>query len=85
MKKSKYEVDRVIRSLNKKNDIKIDSRDGIIYILANGSKSKINDLGNGSWGKIDFLVNYHGFFIRYVSELPKKGREKSELISNIIL
>lgn len=70
MQKSKYEVDRVIRSLNKKSDVLI--VDKTIYVLSDKAKNRSNDLGNTSLGKIDFLVNYHNFVILRVDEFPKK-------------
>lgn len=72
----KHYVDEVIRSLSQKRDCKIISNKyggGTIYIL-NGKSHKYpksNDLGNGSWGKIDFLCNHKGFIFIYVSEFPK--------------
>lgn len=58
-----------IRTLNKKNDCKIIRR--TIYILSIFSNFKINDLGNKSWGKIDFLVNYVDFKIMYVQDFKR--------------
>lgn len=54
----KHTVDEVIRSLSKKRDVKINPKDKTIEIL---DPAKNNDLGNGSWGKIDFLVNHSGY------------------------
>ena len=71
----KHKVDEVLRTLGQKNDISIFSNS--IQILKNKictkngvipNPKKKNDLGNGSWGKIDFLTNYHGFFINYVEK-----------------
>lgn len=55
--KRKHTVDEVLRSLSKKKDIKITGNE--IQILV-GKDSK-QDLGNKSWGKIDFLCNHNGY------------------------
>ena len=69
----KHKMDEVLRALAKKHDCRIQSN--IIYVLNGDSiepKFQLsNDLGNGSWGKIDFLVNHCGFRQMYVCEFPK--------------
>lgn len=63
MSRKQYTQDEVIRILNRKQDCKIDSNRRLLTI----NKSKpVNDLGNGSWGKIDFLTRICGFRIIYV-------------------
>ena len=72
MARKNYSVDEVIRKLHKKNDVKV-FNDGTIQVLSDtiidkkGDKipnpRKRNDLGNGSWGKISFLVNYKGYVV----------------------
>ena len=64
MARKNYKIDEVLRSLAKKNDCRIDPP--IITIMTGGSSK--NDLGNGSWGKIDFLVNHCGFRTIYVTK-----------------
>ena len=71
----KHKIDEVLRTLGRKNDIRIFSnriqilkdkiwtKDGAI-----DNPRKKHDLGNGSWGKIDFLTNYHGYYINYVEK-----------------
>ena len=66
----KHKVDEVIRSLSKKKDCKIDGT--VIYILNGNITPKQNDLGNGSNGRIDFLVNHQGYTKISVSEFPKR-------------
>jgi hypothetical protein len=79
MKKNVMRLVDAIESLKNKKDCKVDANNRIIYIL--GSKvfdikkketvdnpKKQYDLGNGSWGKIDFLIKQHGFTIQYVKE-----------------
>lgn len=65
----KHTMDEVIRSLSKKKDVKVDPNLKVVEILNTPFKS--NDLGNGSWGKIDFLVNHLGFQKVYVEEFSK--------------
>jgi hypothetical protein len=65
----KHTVDEVIKSLDRKRDVKLHPKDKIVEIL-DGKKaiSASGDLGNGSWGKIDFLVNHQGWQKVFVTE-----------------
>lgn len=58
MARKNYSVDEVIRSLQRKQGIIINTKDNTIKI----SKSQ-SSLGNGSWGKLDFLTNSHYYRI----------------------
>ena len=71
----KHNLDEVLRALKKKNACKI--KDFVVLILSDfiwsnkenkliPNPHKKNDIGNGSWGKIDFLTNYNGFGIVHV-------------------
>lgn len=60
----KHDVDEVIRSLSKKNEVKINPYEKIVKVLSNQT-----ELGNGSWGKIDFLTNHCGYMLVKVSKL----------------
>jgi hypothetical protein len=51
--KDKHTIDSAIKSLSKKHDCKI-TVSGVM-VLRNGAPTKANDLGNGSWGRIEFL------------------------------
>lgn len=53
--------------LNKKKDVKVIGND--IYVLNGYAKYKANDLGNGSWGKIDFLRK-KGYRMHLVRRFP---------------
>lgn len=64
----KHTVDEVVRTLSKKKDCKIDVKLKVIEIL---SKNQSNDLGNGSWGKIDFLVNHNGWTKVFVEDFSR--------------
>ena len=70
--KQKYSEDEVVESFRKKQDIKIMGNE---ILLLNGhdvKHPKKHDLGNNSWGKIDFLCNYKGYRKVYVSQFPKQ-------------
>ena len=71
----KHRMNEVLRTLSRKNDIRIFSNR--IQILTDkicmedveiDNPRKKHDLGIGSWGKIDFLTNYHGYYINYVEK-----------------
>ena len=72
----KHSLDGVLRALRTKNDVKIEGT--TVLILSdfvyknNGQKvenpNKKHDLGNGSWGKIDFLVNHNGYSLYHISD-----------------
>jgi hypothetical protein len=63
----------IIRSLFMKNDLRV--WQGMIFILTGESKQAkykpIHDLGKGSWGKIDYLVNHLGYSLHHVAEWPE--------------
>lgn len=65
--KGKYlNENQVIKSLSQKRDLRIQRYE--IQILVNNSPKKSFDLGNKSWGKINFLVDYCGYRIANVSK-----------------
>lgn len=65
----KHNVDEVLRALSTKRDCRVTGN--FIYVLnGEGRFSRSNDLGNGSWGKIDFLVNHKGYKLMWVKDLP---------------
>lgn len=53
MKKKNYDEVSVIRSITKKADISIDYVNKIVQV-----KKDSNEVGNGTWGKIDYLCHY---------------------------
>jgi len=78
----KHHEDEVLRSLRKKNDVRIESN--CISILKDEVWNKDKDclepnprkkwdLGNGSWGKLDFLKNHCDYYIVQVADFNKKG------------
>lgn len=66
----KHNEDEVLYRLRKKSDVRVTSFKEIL-VLGKRAKNKQHDLGNGSWGKIDFLVNHCGYRQIFVTEFPK--------------
>lgn len=63
---SKHNELNVLTSLSKKRDCRVYGME--IQVLTGKGDSKIYDLGGGSWGKIDYLVNYCHYRIVYVNK-----------------
>lgn len=61
--KNTHTIASAIQSLSKKNDCRITASE--VMVLKNSSPIKKHDLGNGSWGRIDFLRKM-GLKIRFV-------------------
>ena len=70
-KKIAYDETSVIRSLSKKSSIQINPVNMTIEVLKNST-----DVGNGSWGKIDYLRKVHGYVVIFMNELSKKVTPK---------
>ena len=66
---NKYNEVDAVKALNKKNGISINKVDKAITI----DKTN-NNLGNGSWGKIDYLRKVHGYVVVFSTELGKKKK-----------
>lgn len=63
MAKKPYDETSVIKSLLKKrNSIKIDSVNKTVKV-----NSDHNEVGNKSWGKIDYLRKIHGYIVGFYS------------------
>jgi len=77
MSKNKHYIQKVLQQLKQKKDCRI--IDNWIFILSNNAPQKIFDLGNKSWGKIDYLTNHCGFFKLTVNDLSNK------YLSNILI
>lgn len=67
-KKKSYDEASVIRSLSKKNSINI-NRSNMTIEVVKGS----TDVGNGSWGKIDYLHKVHGYICVFVTAIKRKN------------
>lgn len=59
----KHTENDAVRRLNLKQDCKISNYD--ILVLSDNSANKVYDLGNKSWGRIDYLkhLGYRQFFV----------------------
>lgn len=57
MTKTKHNFADAVKALEKKKDIRIQGTN----IIIDRSEKASQDVGNSSWGKIDFLVKYHKF------------------------
>ena len=74
-----------IYALDKKRDIKIDLMEKTITKLSNKNEKgernteKINDIGNKSLGRLDYLVKKCGFHIIYVNKFNFKRHENSNI------
>lgn len=82
MARKDYQIDEVIRSLSQKHDVHIDERMGVVKVLTDTIPDKQGnqitnpekkfDLGNGSWGKIDYLVNHCNYLLVRVGKFNNK-------------
>lgn len=58
MARKNHSEDEVLRSLSRKGSVSINRREKTVNVTNNKG-----DLGNGSWGKISFLVKYCGYVL----------------------
>lgn len=56
--KNYQELD-VLNQLKKKRDVIVDPI--MATVTVNRGRKRLNDLGNGSWGKIDYLTNHRKY------------------------
>ena len=70
-KKIAYDETSVIRSLSKKGSIQVNPVNMTVEVLKNST-----DVGNGSWGKIDYLRKVHGYVVIFTNKLSKKATPK---------
>lgn len=71
MAKNHYDEASVIRSLSRKNSVHINSVNKTIEVVKDN-----NDVGNGSWGKIDYLIKVHDYVVLFVGKLRKNKVSK---------
>lgn len=67
MKGRQLSLIKSLRALSNKRDCKINPS-GVIYMLTGAKKPLENDLGNKSWGHIDYLRKVHKFTLSYVDQ-----------------
>lgn len=70
-KKIAYDETSVIRSLSKKSSIQVNPVNMTIEVIKNST-----NIGNGSWGKIDYLQKIHGYVVVFTTKLSKKVTPK---------
>jgi len=69
----KLDQAQCLRSLGRKKDVHFNFKNGTMEILdPRRSKSASNDLGNKSWGMIDFLSKQIGWRKEFVKEFTKE-------------
>lgn len=68
MAKKHYDEVSVVRSLSRKSSIQIISSRKEIEI-----KKGATDVGNGSWGKIDYLCHVHGYHVFFTKSVAKSS------------
>lgn len=69
-KKRNYDEANVVRSLMRKHSINISYCGNTRTIEV---EKNAYDIGNGSWGKIDYLVKYCGYTVIYVAHIKKRN------------
>lgn len=72
----KHSLELAIKALNKKKDVQIVNND--IYI-----RNETTELGNKSWGRLDYLRKNHNMMIFVVDTLPKDLKMRGQVL-NII-
>lgn len=80
MSKKHYDEVSVVRVLSRKNSIRIAKNGACNYIQI---LKDATDVGNGSWGKIDYLTHVHGYIpIKVTSFSGGKNRINSNSEDN---
>ena len=77
-KKKSYDETSVLRNLARRKGISIDYSAKVIKVSTNAT-----DVGNSTWGKIDFLTNYCSWFVCVTKNTIKKQKNiiiESELL-----
>ena len=70
-KKKVYDEVSVVRVLSKKASVYINTVEKRIDIVKNNT-----ELGNGSWGKIDYLTHVHGYVPVFVPSISSRKSVK---------
>lgn len=69
-KKVSYDEVSVAKSLNKKTEISINTNIKRINVKKNAT-----NVGNGTWGKIDYLCKVHGYHYFFADNVGKSTRD----------
>lgn len=72
-KKVSYDEVSVAKSLSRKSSIKVYPHNKTITI-----KKGATDVGNGSWGKIDYLCKVHGYVYVFSNSIGKSTKDVQE-------
>lgn len=75
-KKKVYDEVSIVRALSKKASVYVNTVEKRIDIVKNNT-----ELGNGSWGKIDYLTHVHGYVPVFVSNISARKSIK-KIIDN---
>lgn len=70
-KKKVYDEVSVVRALSKKASVYVNTVEKRIDIVKNNT-----ELGNSSWGKIDYLTHVHGYIPVFVSSISSRRAVK---------
>ncbi len=85
MARKNYKVDEVLKGLSTKHDVKISGTTILVLsdkVYDTKTKQSVDnpkkrwDLGNGSWGKIDFLTNHCGYFVKRVDSFDREEKKQ---------
>lgn len=68
MAKKHYDEVSVVRSLSRKSSIRV-----IPSLMQIEIKIGATDVGNGSWGKIDYLRHVHGYHVVFIKSVTKSS------------
>ena len=66
-RKKSYDETSVLRSLARRKGVNVNYSSKIIQVWKDAT-----DVGNSTWGKIDYLTHYCGWFVSVVKTLNKK-------------
>ena len=77
MKKKSYDEASVVRSLNKKMSVRVNVVSKTIEVVKDSY-----DVGNGSWGKIDYLCKVHHYTYMFVGSIGSKTKVFNDTLSD---
>lgn len=72
-KKVSYDEVSVVKSLSRKSSVRVNTNVKVITI-----KIGATDVGNGSWGKIDYLCKVHGYVYIFSRSVVKSTKDMQE-------
>lgn len=69
----KYDEASVIASISKKASIRVNNVSKVVEVVRDSA-----DVGNGSWGKIDYLCKVHGYVYVFVKSIGAKKKKDTD-------